>query len=172
MRLIIMILLMTSVYAGDLDRCGDRICNTGENYFNCPTDCDFNPVKKEDYRSICGNGICEKGEDYKICNIDCISPYEIEENRSQNMGRASIVLALLLIFAILVYYLFRAAIRNKVTFKDSLVNLEQRSDQQLQGEQTTFSSLSQNINKEVTKEELIRRMRKSKEYQEMINNGQ
>ena len=148
------------------------ICNSGEHYFNCPSDCKFEPVVKRDYRSTCGNGVCEEGEDFKVCNADCISPFEIKDNRAANSKTAIIVLALMGIFGVLIYFFVRSAMRSKVTFKDSLANLEQKSTQQLQGEQTTFSSLSQKIHKEVTKEELMERMKKSKEYQEMINNEQ
>jgi len=159
------------VQADDRDRCGDHICTTGEDYFNCPSDCDFTPPVKENYRSLCGNGVCEKGEDFKICNADCISPFEIEENKTQNMTTTAVVLALMIIFGVIIFFFVKATMRSKVTFKGTLTGLEQKG-QQLQGDQTTFSSLSQKIHKAVTKEELMQKMKKSKEYREIMNNEQ
>lgn len=172
MRILIILLLITTVYAADIDRCGDNICNPDEHYFNCPNDCRFEPPVKKDYRSACGNGVCEDGEDHRVCNADCIAPYQIEENKSQNVMTTAIVFALLAIFGILIFFFYKATMRSKVTFKNSLTNLEQRSSQELKGDQTTFSSLSQKIHKGVTKQELMEKMKKSKEYREMMNNGQ
>ena len=39
--------------------CGNNICGAGETYTNCPADCK------------CGNGVCNTGETYASCPADC-----------------------------------------------------------------------------------------------------
>ncbi len=42
--------------------CGNGYCEIDENYQNCPNDC---------YPPVCGNGVCEYGENYLNCPKDC-----------------------------------------------------------------------------------------------------
>ncbi len=44
--------------------CGNQVCEQGEDENNCPEDCLSTPV--------CGNGICEEGEDIRNCYEDCM----------------------------------------------------------------------------------------------------
>jgi hypothetical protein len=56
----------TSLFAQH-DPCGDGICQSGEDWQNCPEDCD--PP------NTCGNGICESYESPTNCPEDCLELY-------------------------------------------------------------------------------------------------
>ncbi len=57
-------------------RCGDGICETGENGIECPVDCPPGDV----YEPVCGDGRCEGGEDNENCPEDC-PPAEVHMPR-------------------------------------------------------------------------------------------
>lgn len=60
------------VPSSQMSQCGNFVCETGENYLNCPSDCEAPQVNE----SICGNGVCEVGEDEFSCFVDCYVPQE------------------------------------------------------------------------------------------------
>jgi hypothetical protein len=64
--------------------CGNRICEIGENCFNCAPDCKCNEgeycsqEKQACVKPICGNNVCEIFESYENCCIDCGCPFDYE----------------------------------------------------------------------------------------------
>ncbi|MEM7827044.1 MAG: hypothetical protein QXQ40_02360 [Candidatus Aenigmatarchaeota archaeon] len=57
--------------------CGDGICDTGENCYNCASDCGCaggqycSPKSQRCVSYVCGNGACEPGESAENCCNDC-----------------------------------------------------------------------------------------------------
>jgi len=71
--------------------CGNRICEIGENCFNCAPDCKCNEgeycseEKQTCVKPICGNNVCEIFESYENCCIDCGCPFDYEIcNKTKN----------------------------------------------------------------------------------------
>jgi len=64
--------------------CGNRICEIGENCFNCAPDCKCNEgeycseEKQTCVKPICGNNVCEIFESYENCCADCGCPFDYE----------------------------------------------------------------------------------------------
>jgi hypothetical protein len=58
-------------------RCGNGVCEPGENTMSCPTDCHGSGSNtgsnsgSDDPHPVCGNGMCEIGEDHASCPSDC-----------------------------------------------------------------------------------------------------
>lgn len=54
--------------------CGNGKCEYGENYTNCPSDCD-EPDEPDDV--VCGDGVCEGNENKQNCPSDCGEPSKL-----------------------------------------------------------------------------------------------
>ncbi len=75
--LAILIFVLILNLKGPTKKCGNGICEIGENNSNCPQDCKI--------ISHCGNGICETGEGCYNCPEDCkcgLGEYCSEKNNS------------------------------------------------------------------------------------------
>lgn len=57
------VLLSATGYAGSNTSCGNLVCEFGETYLNCATDC---PIP------TCGNSICDATETFTLCPTDCL----------------------------------------------------------------------------------------------------
>ncbi len=55
--------------------CGDGLCQSGEDKYNCPADCKPAPLVE------CGDGLCEDPENEETCPVDCVVVVEPEPSQ-------------------------------------------------------------------------------------------
>ncbi len=59
------------------ESCGNKVCEQGENCFDCPSDCECNigeycsSTEKRCIKPTCGDGNCERLENCSDCPVDC-----------------------------------------------------------------------------------------------------
>jgi len=65
------------IFSFTKESCGNSICESGENCFDCPADCECNEyeycssTEKRCIKPVCGDGTCEKMENCSNCPVDC-----------------------------------------------------------------------------------------------------
>ncbi len=71
--------------------CGNYVCDSGESYTSCPSDCTTSGGSTGSSGTSCGNNVCDSGETVDLCPMDCGSqtPASVCGNNVCDSGETS-----------------------------------------------------------------------------------